>query len=1139
MIPETLIRTNLHPNPFAGNGAAGWTVGGRSGVTKSAETVGGPTVGGITRTFCRFSIGTTNTTAATIYSHGDGTDMAPVVAGTTYTFTLLARASKAGVTSRLRVVWSAGADSTSALIELPTSWQPITITATAPTGATTGRLCLGVTGTTLAAGDVVEASAGYISTDAGTPFDGATPNTLTTSTRWTGTAFASSSEEYRPARFRPEQDLIDMVRVELDSADLANMVANHSGQISGTTGWTPEASITLAAVANPTRTGPGGVTQTLAGAFTGGRAIRVTSANVKPYPGDGTIDGYRGVLSPSFAIAPGQNVRAQVSVADSRVLQADRSLVVQWEFWYYNSSGQRIKDDAGVHALGGGSTYRIRQPDTPWTMFARTSDNSGPGIAPVGAVSCRVKISAFDQPGTDPYEGYGSSTAIAAARAVYLSKLMVVVSDTDPGFVPFGTEVWQNVIASSISANIARGGDVSGVLDEIEAGTCTAVLRDVMLDPGWNKKVRPGRKMRVSATPDQGVTWTPLFTGRISNVGVRYDGLKGSKDTRPTVTLTGSDAVAEARGIPSPYAYSGTLGQKIRALMADASAIPYATDSGSASTTKTSLKEDATLWDQICLAANSFVNAKAWVDPSGVLQAKTLAVSSAAVTMADRFALTLRNQILNPSFEDPSQPIPQATEQGGASTWTIGYSTGWAATGTRSALVTSTASGGGRWWQAPVSLVAGNYHSGTITVRAVRAVNLLLTVEQWVTTDPYLVWQQASLAAGQTYTFNFADIVSPKSTAATFLLQSSVPQAGEVDGPYYYIDRACFYSSPFKTGPAQYFDGTGGSWSGTPNNSESTLAVPYSNCASYREIEAGYGTKSVVNKLNLTRVNNDETDGEKVYGPYVNQSSINTWSTVSADLEVVDGVPDSLAADYLAKFATPGVFADSISFDALHADAWAIQAGFKDLYTGVRTILTDARLDKVALIIGIEHEITPSGWGVTWRFRPADLSESVSIVNQSGPGRGPADVIAPPAGPIGNRSGSNQSIGNAAWTTVALGTSAALAGGVSWDATNNQFTVPRAGRWLIAGNVNFRTSRTSGSDAGRRLVRVVSNTTTILVQSEAASLGAAASNHSVGVTSVVQLAAGDVLQMQAYQNSGAAISTGGDASSFALTFLGD
>lgn len=181
-----------------------------------------------------------------------------------------------------------------------------------------------------------------------------------------------------------------------------------------------------------------------------------------------------------------------------------------------------------------------------------------------------------------------------------------VSTDTEPG-------LWLNVFGESVAFDVVRGGKPAGVTDDQDAGQLTVTIRSAALDPAQADTIRRGQVVRLVAGTDR------LFTGRVTYADVTYPGRKRDPQVRPTIVVTAVDVIERMRNDPRPYNYAGTLGAKVRALLAGTS-YPYITDAGAASTEILSMREGAKLWDQLILARDSHV-AAVWVNKDGTLHA--------------------------------------------------------------------------------------------------------------------------------------------------------------------------------------------------------------------------------------------------------------------------------------------------------------------------------------------------------------------------------------------------------------------------------------------------------------------------------------------------------------------------------------
>ena len=113
--------------------------------------------------------------------------------------------------------------------------------------------------------------------------------------------------------------------------------------------------------------------------------------------------------------------------------------------------------------------------------------------------------------------------------------------------------------------------------------------------------------------------------------------------------------------------------------------------------------------------------------------------------------------------------------------------------------------------------------------------------------------------------------------------------------------------------------------------------------------------------------------------------------------------------------------------------------------------------------------------------------------------------------------GANASLANNVVTTMSWSFVAMDSSGYWSAAAPTRLTVPkgRGGVYLVVANGTFA----AGAEADR-LVRIVKNTATLVAE---ARLVEAGSTISVTATQLVQLNAGDYVEMQMYQNSGVAI----------------
>ena len=167
----------------------------------------------------------------------------------------------------------------------------------------------------------------------------------------------------------------------------------------------------------------------------------------------------------------------------------------------------------------------------------------------------------------------------------------------------------------------------------------------------------------------------------------------------------------------------------------------------------------------------------------------------------------------------------------------------------------------------------------------------------------------------------------------------------------------------------------------------------------YRDIETNFDSKNLVNTLTVVKRALSEPSGEKTYGPYINQASVDAWGSVSATLYINDGDPATLAAAYLAVYASPTISTESVTFEASEDVSKAI---VRELYEAVRVKFATAGVNAVYRTIAIEHDIVadkdhlPEGgkWDVVLRFKPLESTSSIVVTNPpGGPNTGPQDLV--------------------------------------------------------------------------------------------------------------------------------------------------
>lgn len=799
------------------------------------------------------------------------------------------------------------------------------------------------------------------------------------------------------------------VRLEIDASDVSNLISNHSSQAGVTTGWAADSGYTLATATNPTRSGI-----TLSNTYTGGKALAVTAAAGRSQSAT--------VKSPTFAVVVNQWVGAQISIASNILSQGESKLCVYSAIQYLDLNGNQV----GFLGYNIGDLV-TEDPNIPgWSTVVFNPRPLQPtGAVPQPATQARL---VFKFVRKNPF----TEVITTPAETIYLTKAMAVCADNmlkvsniafaDPG------AVYQVITANVTNMASNKGGDINGVEDDMQVGMLTATLRDFDVDPNRNPRIRKNRLMRITSPNTSGV-WEPIFTGRLDHMTVKYVD-KDNLSKAPVVTLTATDAIADASTTTAFYNYSGTIGQKVRAVIADSgTSIPYVTDAGTASTTKTFVDDNGKLWDQLTMIRNNTVNGKLWVDRTNTIQCKTFTATTPVYTFTDLDRFKLVNQFYG--YGNGSAP---AINMGYISAadyppWTATFdynsggtpSLGYAVTLTKtyndfsgipvryhpytgSALSYSTAGA--------VGAQVGDRVSISIPIQAIASVRVRLTYGGLGSTQTVFTDLQSGFF-GNLVLNNITAGENLKGTNGAWTDQVTITvtdfgsdaawgasgQAVNIGSGVIYNSGKTAIPSATPVNPRLASGIEEWTFTGQLNASPATFYYRPGDYTPYLDADIGFDNKLVVNQLTVTRHASNETDGEKVYGPYLNQASVISWGRVTANVDIVDGDAATLAADYLKKYQEPMVTPLSVT---INYDNKRSNEHLMDLYTPVRFVHSATEIDKTFYVIGIEQRITGTRWTITYNFRPLDNLATVTVTNPpGGPATGPEDIYTNPGGGSG------------------------------------------------------------------------------------------------------------------------------------------
>ncbi|WP_311209376.1 MULTISPECIES: hypothetical protein [unclassified Aeromicrobium] len=294
----------------------------------------------------------------------------------------------------------------------------------------------------------------------------------------------------------------------------------------------------------------------------------------------------------------------------------------------------------------------------------------------------------------------------------------------------------------------------------------------------------------------------------------------------------------------------------------------------------------------------------------------------------------------------------------------------------------------------------------------------------------------------------------------------------------------------------------------------------------YTGLKLAYGSRALVNALNVRKINLAEVDPSGVvYGPYVAVDSELDYGRVSADVEIVDGVPSTIAQRLLGAYATPRRFPTELTVDTLDNLA-SILALYP--YRAVR-VVRNGLFDEVVRVASISHKITATGWKTTLKFKPLETSTTVELqVPTAGSETGPRDVVMVDFPQLAHRtrSAATQALPNNTTTVVAF--DGQVAGeGIPYDSATRTFTIVRDGRYHLSAS-----SGISPNATGARVLDLRVNGT---ARFRSRIVGWASTDNIVAAGGSMRLKAGDTIDVALLQNSGAALTIVNQAASTFIT----
>lgn len=301
--------------------------------------------------------------------------------------------------------------------------------------------------------------------------------------------------------------------------------------------------------------------------------------------------------------------------------------------------------------------------------------------------------------------------------------------------------------------------------------------------------------------------------------------------------------------------------------------------------------------------------------------------------------------------------------------------------------------------------------------------------------------------------------------------------------------------------------------SGTVALSLTDAAVLGSGDVSYSDMDIEYSTDDCINQVGITFLRYNSGTGETAsvsYGPYQDPVSVAKWGPHEKDFTII--LPTESAANVqafanavLAANGTPTIKPRTATVPVVDASKVAMIAAV-DLYDVISVTNTDKFDDQWFIVTGITHDITPTGWTITYTFQDSDSVATPTFV-PSPPFNGVSgqttylrfNSTATPTMPASN---SLATLTGWSGTSIANSVVSSFTGGVA--------TISAPGTYIFIGRLSWN----SESDATTRLqLRLAKNGGTQYAQNDLTP-ASGSRNLAHECQWVIPMAAGDTIEVK-------------------------
>lgn len=716
-----------------------------------------------------------------------------------------------------------------------------------------------------------------------------------------------------------------------------------------------------------------------------------------------TAAGTATVQSPTFAVTAGKDYYASIRAYGATA----RGVAITSLYWLDASGGVISGSAPGFYNTETAST---------WTTIPM---NYGAKTAPSGAVNAYLVFAIaggaaaevhyldaliVEQTTATTRSYFDGATAAAGGWSYAWTGTAHASTSTasQASYAYVDPRSFQNVLGGSHEINLSRA--------PLDASTMTATIVDPALDPTDNAAdvLAVGRTVRAMALV--GTVWEPLYVGSIDDVVTSYVMDKEAGTVKPRIELHATDAAQTLANFKAPDGFDQLSGLTTTAL--PATNVPYLVDGVSwpdaTAPAPCAKNADASVLDQIAIARDT-VRGRAYVDRRGRFQAWDRGYSP---------------MDLNPDLGTPIGT--NGTVAGNGSTGTI--------TATGAGDVTFTR-------DYPVE--AGQpyvFNVGLTTTGTARSYSASV---DWLQLDYVTTIPGATLTATATEGGTPASISADAPQGAYGARVTVTITASAAAQAHTYTLAGAFQNTRYTSVPSDAASANGDS---------------------YTDIDVSFATHACINTVSVLFNRYDAVTQQTAqipYGPYVDQNSVDKNGPYSATFTIQGGTESTSAIqDYalavLTANANPARQANSITVAVLD-DKGIRHAVLNDLCTPVHVSYYDTAasgylVDSAVRIETIQHNITPSGWTVTYTFTPTD---SVAA---------PQVTPVPTNAPVGRAwytltHQANNTLTTGSWTR--LSGMGVLGSGGNIGANSASILIAEPGWYHVSGAVNHAWSATA------------------------------------------------------------------------------